>query len=95
MLMALIIPPVVLRFVDGNFIKGFHCNIGISIAIFVELWGLFLGLKLARDHDVVQIVQCTSTHNAAVQPLLLNIFRLIHLPKLYFSLKYTYWRLTK
>jgi len=36
-----------------KFIKGFHRNIGNFTAVFVELCGLFLGLKLARDRVIL------------------------------------------
>ena len=33
----------------GRFIKGFSSNLGFCNAIYVELWGLYKGIILARD----------------------------------------------
>lgn len=38
-----------LRDSSGRFMKGFHCNLGSSTSVMAELWGLVLGLRLARD----------------------------------------------
>lgn len=29
----------------GSFVKGFHCNMGVCNAVWVELWALFLGIR--------------------------------------------------
>lgn len=32
----------------GHFLRGFHCHLGVATSVLVELWGLVLGLRLAR-----------------------------------------------
>lgn len=74
----------------GHFISGFHCNLGSATLVHAELWGLTLGLRLAR-HLVVQrlLVELDSkvvlsmllsrkTHQVHLQPLLDEAVTLLH-----------------
>lgn len=33
----------------GRFVKGFYANLGASSSVHAELWGVTLGLRLAKD----------------------------------------------
>lgn len=66
----------------GRFIRGFHCNLGVATSVAAELWGLVLGLCLARSMGinslvvemdsmvVVNMVKAHGTHCMHLQPLL-------------------------
>lgn len=85
-----------------EFIKGFRCNLGSCNTVTRGLWGLFLGIKLARElslpfvifemdsHVMVNLVSKGSTHNVLVQLMLDDILRLLHLPDWQTSIVLTY-----
>lgn len=66
----------------GQFVRGFHCNLGATTSVSAELWGLVLGLRMARSlgilsllveldsKGVVNMVQLRRTHCVHLQPLL-------------------------
>lgn len=66
----------------GLFIRGFHCNLGSASVVLVELWGLTLGLRMARSmviasilveldsQVIVHMIRTRRTHCAHLQPLL-------------------------
>lgn len=37
-------------------IQGFHCNLGACNAIWAELWGPYIGVKLAGSHGVKKVI---------------------------------------
>lgn len=65
----------------GQFVLGYHCNLGSATSVHAELWGLTLGLQLARqlgiqrllvelDSKVVfTMVAVRRTHCAHLQPI--------------------------
>lgn len=70
-------------------IKGFFCNLEMDNAILVELWGLYLGLKLARILDlhfvifesdslfVIHVINMRYTNPLFLKPILDYILRLL------------------
>ncbi|KAF7836148.1 ribonuclease H [Senna tora] len=51
----------VLRNCNGCWVKGFMCNLGKTSVICAELWGIFLGLKLAKDLGARKVImECDS-----------------------------------
>lgn len=38
----------------GQFVRGFHCNLGAATAASAELWGLMHGLRLAKSLVISQ-----------------------------------------
>lgn len=67
------------RNLDGNFIKGFYCNIGSSNLFWAEMWALLLGVRLAQsmalpevifELDSISIVQAVKSGYS--RPLLYN-----------------------
>lgn len=39
----------------GQFLRGFHCNLGLATSVLAELWGLVLGLRLARCMGIASL----------------------------------------
>lgn len=74
----------------GQFVAGFHCNLGSVTSVHAELWGLTLGLRMARSRGiqrllveldskvVVCMLSSRSTHYAHLQPVLEEAVSLIH-----------------
>lgn len=68
---------------------GFHCNLGAATSVSSELWGLVLGLKLARNlacqrivaeldsSVVVQMLQMKRSNFLPLKPLLDEVVALI------------------
>lgn len=66
----------------GQFVRGFHCNLGTATSVAAELWGLVMGLRMARmveapsvlveldSRVVVNMVQAWRAHCSHLQPLL-------------------------
>lgn len=80
------------RNLDGNFIKGFYCNIGSSNLFWAEMWALLLGVCLVQsmalpevifELDSLSIVQAIKSGNSAapaLQPILDEVLSLLRLP---------------
>lgn len=41
---------------SSSFIAGFHCNMGVSTSVVVELWALVHGLKLAHILNINKLI---------------------------------------
>lgn len=39
----------------GQFLRGFHCNLGLATSVLAELWGLVLGLRLACSMGITSL----------------------------------------
>lgn len=77
---------------NGRFVQGFFCKIGLGNALWAELWGIRLGIKLAKhlnlnhvdfelDSKVVtHLIKTGNTVNVHLQPLLQNIIQLLQHP---------------
>lgn len=78
-----------LRNAMGQFISGFHCNLGSATSVLAELWGLTLGLRLARQLGVTRLlveldsrtvcsmISARRTHCLNLQPVLDEALSLI------------------
>lgn len=78
-----------LRNAMGQFISGFHCNLGSATSVLAELWGLTLGLRLARQLGVTRLlveldsrtvcsmISAKRTHCLNLQPVLDEALSLI------------------
>lgn len=74
----------------GQFISGFHCNLGSASSVQAELWSLLLGLHLARSMGirflmpklnskvVMTMVLAKRTHCAHLQPVLEEVLDRLH-----------------
>ncbi|KAL8161149.1 hypothetical protein V2J09_012638 [Rumex salicifolius] len=45
----------VMRDADGKWVCGFTANLGITLIVESELWGVFLGLKMAWERNAPQV----------------------------------------
>lgn len=92
-----------LRNDKGQFVSGFHCKLGSASAVQAELWGLVLGLRLARSLGisslfveldskvVVTMVHARRTHCAHLQPVLEEALASIHSSNWSCSIKHIFW----
>lgn len=46
----------IIRNSSGLWVHGFHANLGIGEVLDAETWGLFLGLKLASECSVTNLI---------------------------------------
>lgn len=87
---------------NGSFVQGFHCNIGSGNAVWAELWGHYLGIKLARQPGlhwvvfeldsmvIVDMVNAEVTANASLRPLLQHISCMLRDPSWRTSVVHTF-----
>lgn len=84
-----------------QFIAGFHCNLGAT-SVLAELWGLTLGLRLARilglksllveldSKVVVTMMKMRRTHCARMQPFLDEALELLYAPDWFCTINHIY-----
>lgn len=80
------------RDANGCFLQGFKCSLGVCNAIWAELWGLLVGLRIARQRGylavivemdskaVVHMINMHFYENSFLQSILHDIIRFIDMP---------------
>lgn len=88
---------------EGSFVHGFFCKLGSSNALWAELWGLRLGIKLASQLNLnwivfeldskvyVDMVNSCGSFNALLQLLMQEILLLLQRPCWRMAAIHTYW----
>jgi ribonuclease HI len=80
----------IIRNHNGNFVKGFMCNLGSGNALFAELKGILFALHIIRDMQLTNVILETDSIHALnmiqnrytsifhLQPLLQEVIHLIN-----------------
>lgn len=91
-----------LRDYKGQFIIGFHRNLGASSSIAAEIWGLLLGLRLAKSMSVgsllveldsrvvTHMVTLRRSHSHSLQPLIGGVLSLVESSDWVCNLRHVY-----